>query len=100
MSDKWWIPIGILVVIIPMMVPVSFMLPADAYTLLLTGPLTLIGFILLILSPLFVYYDRRYLMTTSRWKPSRLYYLMFFPLIGNVLAFVYLYNRHKHLGVP
>lgn len=99
-SSKWWIPIGILVAIGPVLVLVSLALPPDAYTLILTGPLTIAAFILVILSPVFVYYDRRYLATTSEWEPSGWYYLMFLPLIGYVLSTVYIYNRHKHLGIP
>lgn len=98
-SSRWWIPIGVLVVIVPILL-VSLILPPDAYTLLLTGPLTLVGITLVTLSPVFVYYDRRYLTTTSRWEPSGLYYLMFLPLLGYVLSILYIYNRHKHLGVP
>ncbi len=89
-----------IVVILPIMSLAALVLPPDAFTLLLTGPLLIVGTILNLLSPVFVYFDSRYLTTASAWEPSSKYYLMFLPLIGYVLAIVYIYNRHKHLGIP
>lgn len=100
MSSRWWMPIGTLVAIIPLVALVSLVLSPDAYSSLLTAPFLLLGIILMFFSPVFVYYDKRYLKIASGWEPSWWYYLIPLPVIGYVLSIVYLYNRHKHLGVP
>lgn len=99
-GSNWWIPIGMRAAIVPVMALVAGVLPPDPFSLFLIFPLTFVAGTLSILSPLFVYFDRDSLMTTAEWEPSGVYYLMFLPLIGVVLAVVYLYNRHTSLGVP
>lgn len=53
-----------------------------------------------LLAPAAVYFDRKYVAAVSEWTPSRLYYLTFVTGLGDVLAVVYLLQRHRYLGTP
>lgn len=99
-SDSWWLPIGVLVVILPIGVVVSLAFPPDAFTSLLVAPISLTGLLITVLSPVFVYFDRRYLEATGSWRPSGWYYLMILPPLNLVLPAFYCYQRHKYVGVP
>lgn len=99
-SSRWWLPIAVLVALIPLLALFALVLPPDAFNSVIVAPISLVGFTLVILSPVFVYYDRQYLAGTSEWQPSWWYYLMPLPLIGYLLSVAYIYRRHEHLGVP
>lgn len=53
-----------------------------------------------VLAPAAVYFDRKYVAAVSEWTPSRLYYLAFVTGLGDLLAIVYLFQRHRYLGTP
>lgn len=60
-----------------------------------------IDVVLSLMVPVAVYFDRRFLAFVSEWQPSRLYYLMVVPVsVSTILAIVYIYKRHKYVGVP
>lgn len=99
-SDKWWIPIGVLVLLIPIVGVLGVALPPDAYSSLLIAPFSLLGGILTLLSPIFVYFDRKYLKEQSEWAPSGWYYWMILPPLTLVLPIIYVYQRHEQVGVP
>jgi len=99
-SDRWWAPIAVLVALVPVGIVGALFLPPDAFTSLLFLPVTIPGFVLTVLSPVFVHYDRRYLRATADWTPSDWYYLMILPPLSLVLPAMYLVQRHRHVGVP
>jgi hypothetical protein len=96
-EDRWWIPIGTLIVLFPITVVLVQVAPPDAFSVLFIAPVYLLGFALTLGSPLFVHLDKQYVKSVSAWTPPGWYYLMFFvPL----LSIVYIYQRHKYVGVP
>lgn len=99
-SERWWIPIATLVVVFPMMVVVGLITPPDALYALFTAPLALLTLVLTVLSPLFIYFDRQYVESVSEWEPSGWYYWMAFPLVTHIVAIIYVYRRHKYVGIP
>lgn len=109
-SSKWWIPIFLLALNLPVTVALfavlELLLP---YLVLESGSpyqyiiysLIAFGWLLTFISPIAVYFDRQYLAAVSEWTPSKLYYLMIIPFLVNViLAIVYSYQRHKYVGAP
>lgn len=60
----------------------------------------LLSFGLWLLQIVAVYYDRRYVTTVSDWSPSVVYYLVVVFPIGILIAIIYLYERHSHIGIP
>lgn len=58
--------------------------------------------ILIFMSTIAVHFDRRYVTANSDWNPSKLYYLVGFPdgVLSTLLAVIYLYKRHHHIGLP
>jgi hypothetical protein len=98
-EDRWWIPIGIVVALVPIVVVLGLVAPPDAFYALFTTPVTLLGYALTLVSPLFVYLDKQYIESVSTWTPSSWYYLMPFPPL-TFLSIVYIYQRHKYVGVP
>ena len=99
-SGKWWIPIGALVVIFPMMVVIVLVTPPDALFVIFSAPLALLAFVLTVLSPLFIYFDKQYVKSISEWEPSGRYYWIAFPLVTHIVAIIYVYRRHKYVGIP
>lgn len=99
-NDKWWIPIGVLAALVPIIALIAIALPPDAYTSLITAPFALLGGVLTLLSPLIVYFDKQYVTAVSDWDPSGWYYWMIAPPLTLVLPFAYLYERHKYVDVP
>jgi len=98
-EDRWWIPIGILVALVPIVVALGLFAPPDAFYALFTAPVILLGYALTLFSPLFVYFDKQYVESVSTWTPSSWYYLMPFPPL-TFLSIVYIYQRHEYVGVP
>ncbi|WP_232687221.1 hypothetical protein [Halobacterium zhouii] len=96
----WWKPIAGIVASLVVTAVLGAVLPPDAYVSLLLVPFVLVGFGLAVLSPVFVYFDRRYLADADGWTPSEWYYLMWFPPLALVLPALYLYRRHRRVGVP
>ena len=98
-ADRWWIPIATLVALIPILAGYGLVAPPDAFFSLVSAPFTLLGFVLALLSPIFVHLDKRYVESVSAWKPSGWYYFMIFPPLA-LLSIIYIYQRHKYVGVP
>jgi len=98
-EDRWWIPIGILVALIPIMIVLGLVAPPDAFYALFIAPVALLGFVLTFFSPIFIYLDKQYVESVSTWNPSGWYYYIIFPPI-TLLSIVYIYQRHKYVGVP
>lgn len=100
-TARWWLPIGALVVLFLVQgVAVSVLPPDPQSQLPIVGPLVAVGLVLQLGSPLCVHRDRRYVSTVSRWTPSGWYYWMVLPPLTVVLAPLYLYQRHRYVGVP
>lgn len=100
MRNKWWVPVAILATIIPLGMFISVLYPPDATLGIILIPITLLGGVLLLFSPIAVYFDRKYIAKVSDWEPSDWYYWMFVPPLSLVLPYVYLYNRHKYVDTP
>lgn len=110
-NGKWW-----LVLLVEVVAGLVFVTGVGAWLIeggfqlvgssggVLGGPQTLSYVIFVIplhvLAPAAVYFDRKYVATVSEWTPSRLYYLTFVTGLGDMLAIVYLLQRHRYLGTP
>lgn len=59
-------------------------------------------FLLPPLSGLALFFDRKHVSSVSEWTPSIFYYLMALPgpILTDVIAMLYLYERHTHVGTP
>lgn len=99
-GERWWLPIAALVLLVPTAGALALVSPPDAYTSLLLAPVSLLGGLLTLLSPLFVHFDRAHVEEVSEWEPSGWYYWMILPPLTLALPAVYVYQRHKHVGVP
>lgn len=100
-TARWWLPIGALLVVFVLQGVAAAVLPPDSVSqLTLLGPLVAVGLALQLLSPLSVYLDSRYVRTVSEWEPSAVHYVMVLPPFAIVLAPLYLYQRHRYVGVP
>ena len=101
-SDKWWV----LVVVQPiwfLLLLVIGLFSTAAQTAIFSDiayPMVLVGIVLLLLCPIGVHFDRKYVAAVADWRPSIAYYLTFASLVGVLLAAMYLYERHEHVGVP
>lgn len=98
-SDRWWIPIGVLAALIPILVVVTVATPPDVFSSLVSAPFALLGFVLTLLSPILVHLDKQYIESVSTWEPSGWYYWMIVPPL-TLLSVFYIYQRHKHVGTP
>ena len=105
-SENWW-----LVLLLEVVAGLVFITGVGAWLLdplslggVVGGPGTLSYVVFVIplhvLAPAAVYFDRRYVAAVSGWTPSRLYYLTFVTGLGDLLAIVYLLQRHRYLGTP
>lgn len=56
--------------------------------------------VVLVCSTIAMHFDRQCVSSISDWTPTRLYYLMFLGYLGMVLAVIYVYHRHRIIGVP
>jgi hypothetical protein len=99
-GDRWWQPITVLAVTLPVAIALSVVLPPDAFAMLPVFAVVALGFVLALCSPVFVHLDKQYLVATSEWTPSALYYLMVVPAVAPLVAAAYVYRRHEHVGVP
>lgn len=109
-SSKWWIPIFLLAIDLPLLVLLFVVASATTQSLVMEPEnpfdvlfylLVAAGWLLTVLSPIAVYFDRQYVASLTEWTPSKLYYLMIFPFfINTILAIAYIYNRHRYLGMP
>lgn len=98
-DDRWWIPIATLVALIPINAGFGLLTPPDAFFSLVSAPFALFGLVLTLLSPIFVHLDKQYVESVSAWKPSDWYYFMLIPPLA-LLSIIYIYKRHKYVGVP
>ena len=100
-TSRWWLPIGALVCVVLLQGAVSFIFPPDPAKLFrFMAPLIGLGLLLQLVSPVCLYYDRQYLETATGWEPSSWYYLMVLPPFSVFLPPLYLYQRHRYVGVP
>lgn len=99
-SDRWWLPIAALAATFPVLAVLSLVLPPDPVAMLPGFAVAALGFVLSLCSPVFVYFDSRFLAAASAWTPSGWYYLMAVPLVGPLVAAAYVYRRHHEVGTP
>lgn len=111
-SDKWWhiillqagVPIlslfyGLILGLLGRGIEVFFSRPSAISAFRFGIGLVKIAVVLLmIVSPVAVYFDRKYVRKQSEWNPSAFYYLIFFGPIGWGVAALYLYNRRKYVN--
>lgn len=97
---NWWIPIGVIAILVPIGTVLSFVLPPDVFSSLFLMPILGVGLIGAILSPLFIHLDRKQLRESDKWVPSIVYFLMPLPPLVLLLPIAYIYQRHKHIGSP
>jgi hypothetical protein len=109
-SGRWWLVILAIPVLFALwfVVTISTMSIARFVPLIVSGYLTtylaggiiLVSYAVALLSLVAVYSDRQYVRNHSAWKPTILYYLMVIPLLNVPIACLYLYFRHRHIGIP
>lgn len=113
-KSRWWIPIGLasvfggilaFVALLSYAFTVGFLegfFATNLDGLLNAGSVAIIGAVLLalIVSPVGVYFDRKYVSEVSEWTPSEWYYLSFLGGIGVLLCTVYVWKRYKYVGIP
>lgn len=101
-SDRWWLLVAfqpawfllLLAIFLMQMITDLQLFYAVVY------PVQLVGFAALPFAPLGVHYDRKYVAAVADWRPSLAYYLTFASIVGVLLAAIYVYERHEHVGVP
>jgi len=105
LRGKGWIPLLLLVIINHTLLTIlvaGFVVeltePAyDALTRIFLG----LVFLVAVFAIAGLYYDRRYVATVSEWTPSGWYFLMFLiPFVGYFITVLYLFRRHRRVGVP
>ena len=99
-GEHWWIPIGLLALVLPVLLGFGILFPPDVYTSVLTAPIVLLGFVLTLFAPIAVYFDRKYVTAVSNWTPSEWYFLIVLPPFSLVLPYVYLYRRQRYVSKP
>ncbi|WP_266082699.1 hypothetical protein [Haladaptatus caseinilyticus] len=109
-SGRWWLVIlaipvffalWLTVTIITMSITRFVPLNVSGYlTTYLGGGIILMSYAAALLSLPAVYSDRQYVRNHSVWKPTILYYLMVIPLLNVPIACLYLFFRHRHIGIP
>ncbi|WP_458190953.1 hypothetical protein [Haladaptatus sp. NG-WS-4] len=92
-----WFVVTIFTMSIARFVPLNV---SGYLTTYLAGGIILVSYAVALLSLPAVYSDRQYVRNHSAWKPTILYYLMVIPLLNVPIACLYLYFRHRHLGIP
>jgi len=55
--------------------------------------------IAIFVAPIALHFDRKYVMSATDWKPSRIYYLVAIPYVTLIVSAVYLYKRKKTIGL-
>ncbi|WP_227356027.1 hypothetical protein [Haladaptatus salinisoli] len=109
-SKRWWLVILAIPVLFALWLVVSILILSTARyaplkvsgfaTTYFGGILILASYAAALLSLIAVYYDRRYVRSHSAWNPSGLYYLMVIPLLNVPIACLYLFYRHRYVGIP
>ncbi|NIB99912.1 hypothetical protein [Halobacterium sp. R2-5] len=99
-SDRWWLPIAALAATLPVLAVFALVLPPDPAAMLPAFAVALLGFALSLSSPVFRYFDRRFLAAASAWTPSVWYYLMAVTAVAPLVAAAYVYRRNQRVGVP
>ncbi|SIR89842.1 hypothetical protein SAMN05421858_4457 [Haladaptatus litoreus] len=92
-----WFVVTIFTMSIARFVPLNV---SGYLTTYLAGGIILISYAAALLSLPAVYSDRQYVRKHSEWKPTILYYFMVIPLLNVPIACLYLYFRHRHIGIP
>lgn len=105
LRGKGWIPLLLLAVInhvlLTLLVAGLVVELGEAAYAALTRLFMGLVFLVAIFAVAGLYYDRRYVATVSEWSPTRWYFLMFFvPLVGYLITVLYLFRRHRRVGVP
>ncbi|WP_435158867.1 hypothetical protein [Haladaptatus sp. DFWS20] len=109
-SGRWWLVILAIPVLFALWLVVTIFtmgiarfvpLNVSGYlTMYLAGGIILMSSAVALLSLVAVYSDRQYVRNHSAWKPTILYHLMVIPLLNVPIACLYLYFRHRHIGIP
>lgn len=101
-SDKWWILVAVQPVWFLLLLVVGLVSTAMQTAIFsdIAYPMVLVGIVLLLLCPVGVHFDRKYVAAVSDWRPSLAYYLTFASVVGALLAAIYVYERHEYVGVP
>ncbi|WP_227357315.1 hypothetical protein [Haladaptatus salinisoli] len=109
-SRKWWLVILAIPVLFALWLVVTIFTMSIARFVPLTvsaflstylgGGIILVSYAAALLSMVAVYSDRQYVRNHSAWKPTILYYLMVIPLLNVPVACLYLFFRHRHIGIP
>lgn len=105
LRGKGWIPLLLLAIINHVLLTafvagLAVELRGPAYAAL-TRIFLGIAFLVAVFAIAGLYYDRRYVSTVSDWSPSAWYFLMFFvPFVGYFVTILYLFRRHRRIGVP
>lgn len=101
----WWFPVFLAAAAFPVAIVGGFTIglvgsAVGGDTSLATNLLWGAVVATLLLSSVAVYFDRKYVSSVSEWTPTRLYYFTFLGYPGMMIALVYVWRRHRVLGVP
>lgn len=104
-AGRWWFPVLLAAVAFPVNVLGGFTIglvgsAVRGDTGFATNALWAVVVTTLLVSSVAVHYDRQYVASVSEWTPTRLYYFTFLGYVGMMLAIVYVWRRHRILGVP
>ena len=101
-SDKWWVLVAVSPIWFLLLLVIGLISTAAQTAIFsdIAYPMVLVGIVLLVLCPIGVHFDRKYVAEVSDWRPSLAYYLTFASVVGALLAAIYVYERHEHVGVP
>jgi hypothetical protein len=109
-SGRWWLVIlaiptlfALWLVVMIVTMSIARFVPLNVSAFLSTylgGGIVLISYAAALLSLSAVYSDRQYVRNHSVWKPTIFYYFMVIPLLNVPIACLYLFFRHRHVGIP
>lgn len=104
-EGRWWFPVLLAAVAFPVNVLGGFTIGLVGSAVggdpgFATNVLWAVVGTTLVTSSVAVYFDRQYVASVSDWTPTRLYYFTFLGYVGMMLAIVYVWRRHRVLGVP
>jgi glucan phosphoethanolaminetransferase (alkaline phosphatase superfamily) len=103
-GNYWWLIIfghlvvTLIVILLQLaMLEVNSIFSAGVDYLLVLGSVWLL---IWLLTPIALYFDRRYVTRVSSWEPSRDYYAVVIPIIGAIIGGLYLVKRYQNVGIP
>ncbi len=104
-QNRWWVAIALMALFLPFHIAyftghLLLVFNVSGGWLILAG-LTILHMLTVIASLIGVSHDRRTGAPSSEWTPSLVYYGLFLlPSLNTLFALVYLYQRHRHIGIP